>query len=940
MATIAKLVAELSLDNNAFLRGLDGARGGLDSFGAKARNAGRSLTGWVTTPILGAGAALVGWAAAQENAMGKTDAVFGSSAATVLAWSETTAKAYGISRTQALQAAGGFGALFTLMGQTDAASAQYSTTLVGLSADMAAFNDVSTDRASAAIQAGLTGEYESLKSMGVFLNEAIVGEEALAIAMADGRTEVTEADKVMARYNLILEQTTQQQGQAAREADSFNGKMGRLVARFKDLGARLGSRLLGPMGAFLGFLERIIGGLEKLSPKMQTWILAIAAAAAALGPLLIVIGMMLPGLSALLAVIGLLVSPIGLVIAAVGILAYIFRDELGAALDWVIEKVGEVITAWQNMRTMGLNPLEAAFAALQQVFPPLSEAFRFMRMAATDLTDAFNAFRDGNYAEAFDELWDAVQNLGSAFLALGQAVWDALSSINWAGIASSIAGWLGERISAINWSGLIGGLANLASEIDSKIREAVNAVDWGKLGMWAGQLVRAAFVTAGGLIADGFREGASDPGKWARIALAIGVSVLALPTLLAGWIGDVMKGPAADFIAGFIEGLEINWISVAFWISAIPGKITAKLTSLATTLLAKGIELLEGFKTGMSLGWLVVTTWLTGMAARIMAAVTSLAVTLLAKGMELMDGLMNGILLGWFAVLTWLSALPGKIVSTVPSLISTLIPHGTQLMSGLRAGILSGWEAARVWLAGLASRVTSTVGSLISTLLQKGKDLIAGLFTGILNVWDSVAAFLRTVKTLAVTHVGSLSSTLSSRGVELISGLLNGITIRWVIAAAWLSSIPGKAVNAVGSLAGVLTSAGSSLIGGLISGISSRIGELQDLLGSVTSMIPDWKGPPERDRKLLVANGVLIMQGLGEGLDRGWNDITRQLHGYTPSMSGLVDVDGTGAAGGVHHHHYYSVTPDDLRNLIENAKAGGTFARQFGAELAMRGGMS
>lgn len=896
MATIAKLVAELSLDNNAFLRGIDNARGGLDSLGEKSRNAGRSLTGWVTTPLLGLGAAAISAGSTVENAIGKTEAVFGSSADTVVAWSTTTADAFGVWRGEALQSAGNYGALFKLMGQTDQMAAQYSTTLVGLAADMAAFNDVSTSRASEAIQSGLTGEYESLKSMGVFLNETIVAEEALAIAMADGRTEVTEADKVMARYNLILEQTTQQQGQAAREANSFNGRLTRTIAKLRNLAASFGSRLLGPAGAFLDFLQGWLDKLGQLSPKMQAWIIGIAAAAAALGPLLIVIGMMLPGLSALLAIVAALLSPIGLIIAAVGLLAYLFRDELGAALDWVIQKVDIFIGTWQQLRTMGLDPVQAALAALQLMFPQLGAVLGQLRGMVDNLVDAFNAFRDGDYALAFSELWEAVKNLGSAFLALGQAAWDALASIDWAGIAAAVGGWLGEQLAAIKWGSVLATLGSLALTLDQKIREAVNAINWAGIGEAVGAATADILRAAAGLMVDGFREVASDPVKWGMIALAIATSIITIPILLGAWIGDVMRGPAADFIGGFLVGLNLNWIQIAVWLAALPGRILAGIGSLAATLLAKGMELLAGLKAGIDFGWLAVQGWLVALPARALAAVTSMATTLLARG--------------------------------------------TELMAGLRAGILAGWEAARVWLASLPTLIKTTIGSLTSTLLQKGKDLFTGLFTGILEVWQLIANFLRTMQTLVIGFFAGAVTWLIASGRSTMTGFYSGLLSGWESARSWLSGIGGRAISAVGSLGSKLYSAGRSLIQGLIDGINSMLGTLTSTLGSVTSLIPSWKGPPEKDAKLLVNNGRLIMGGLMAGLDDGWDDVKHQLQGYTPAMSSLVDGDaiGGGASGRGQVIQIITLEPGKWAEFLADAQTGGTFARQFGGEVAMRGG--
>jgi hypothetical protein len=67
---------------------------------------------------------------------------------------------------------------------------------------------------------------------------------------------------------------------------------------------------------------------QQLDPTTQKWIVGIAAAAAAIGPLLIGVGMMLPALEGMGAALGMLVSPLALVAAGLGVLVYYNFDSI------------------------------------------------------------------------------------------------------------------------------------------------------------------------------------------------------------------------------------------------------------------------------------------------------------------------------------------------------------------------------------------------------------------------------------------------------------------------------------------------------------------------------------------------------------------------------------------------------------------------------------
>jgi hypothetical protein len=174
----------------------------------------------------------------------KTEALFKGSADEVEKFGDTTAKAFGISKREALEAAGNFGNLFNTIGLTSDESAKMSTRLVGLAADLASFNNIGTAEALEKIRSGLAGEAEPLRQVGVLLNETAVAAEATALGFTKVNGQFTEGQKVQARYSLILKQTSAAQGDFARTADSMANQQRILNAESEDLTARIGEDLL------------------------------------------------------------------------------------------------------------------------------------------------------------------------------------------------------------------------------------------------------------------------------------------------------------------------------------------------------------------------------------------------------------------------------------------------------------------------------------------------------------------------------------------------------------------------------------------------------------------------------------------------------------------------------------------------------------------------
>lgn len=174
----------------------------------------------------------------------KTGAIFRGSADEVLKFGDTTAKAFGISKREALEAAGNFGNMFHTIGLGADVSAQMSTKLVGLAADLASFNNIGTDEALEKIRSGLAGEAEPLRTVGVLLNETAVAAEATNLGFKKVNGQFTEGQKVQARYSLILKQTTAAQGDFSRTSGGMANQQRILAAETEDLQASIGEKLL------------------------------------------------------------------------------------------------------------------------------------------------------------------------------------------------------------------------------------------------------------------------------------------------------------------------------------------------------------------------------------------------------------------------------------------------------------------------------------------------------------------------------------------------------------------------------------------------------------------------------------------------------------------------------------------------------------------------
>lgn len=231
----------------------------------------------------------IGAANDYQESLSKIDAVFGSSqAAEIERWASGAAEGFGQSRAQAVAAAGDYGNLLTSFGLTSDAAATMSTDMVQLASDLASFNNTSPEEALDALRSGLTGETEPLKRFGVALDDASLKAKALELGIADGTSTLTPAQKAQASYALILERTSNAQGDFARTSDGAANQQRIFAARIEDLKLRVGQALLPALNALLpvisSLIDRIGPLIDRTLPLLQQGFDGISAWWAQNGP--------------------------------------------------------------------------------------------------------------------------------------------------------------------------------------------------------------------------------------------------------------------------------------------------------------------------------------------------------------------------------------------------------------------------------------------------------------------------------------------------------------------------------------------------------------------------------------------------------------------------------------------------------------------------------
>lgn len=240
------------------------------------------------------------------------DTAFGSMADKARDWSVNLRKELGLNDEELRKQAGTFFVMTQAMGLTDDQAYKLSTELTMLAQDMASFYNLSSDEAFGKIRSGLSGQTEPLKALGIMLDENTVKQTAWRMGLAAQGEELTNTQKVMARYYTLLQVTSVAQGDLARTLESPANQMRRLQAESKMLMVELGTALLPVFKDVMTTVQGAYEGFEDLTDAQKRMVIQsietiskIALLNTAIAGMTQVLGLPLPGWVKLIAAVTL-----------------------------------------------------------------------------------------------------------------------------------------------------------------------------------------------------------------------------------------------------------------------------------------------------------------------------------------------------------------------------------------------------------------------------------------------------------------------------------------------------------------------------------------------------------------------------------------------------------------------------------------------------------
>jgi len=347
---------KIGADLSPLDRALRVAQGKIQAFGASLKNIGASLQ-TAGLSMAGVGALMaspfilaIKAASDAEETANKFDAVFGGQADAANMFVDQLSSSIGRGRTEIRNGMAMFQGFFAGLDFDPQIARQMSEEITSLGYDLGSFFNLADDESMTRLMAGLSGEAEPLKRLGIVINEVALKAKLAAMGISG---TATEQQKVMARFAIIRETMARQGaiGDALKTADGFANTLKRVKAQAMDLAIAIGSAVLPPVTAFAGIVATALtfaaGWARENSGLIQTF----------------------AGVAVGLIVVGGMIATLGVAFYAVGIAVGVFSSIVGFAMSALggFGLVGVFVSAVTWMWTTSILVAKAVLFGLWSV---------------------------------------------------------------------------------------------------------------------------------------------------------------------------------------------------------------------------------------------------------------------------------------------------------------------------------------------------------------------------------------------------------------------------------------------------------------------------------------------------------------------------------------------------------------------------------------------
>ncbi len=572
--------------------------------------------------------------------------------------------------------------------------------------------------------------------------------------------------------------------------DNLAGQLTILKSQLEELAISFSDILMPAIRSIVSHIQGLVDKLNQLDPQTKETIVKIALVAAALGPMLIVLGKTISGVGSVLSLVSKAPAAIGAIKGGITAVTGALGVSLGTILA-VVAAIAALVAAfmhlwktnenfknnilgiWEQIKStfsgltqgitdrinaLGFNfesftdMLKAAWDALcnllapvfEGVFQNIANIFSEISGIILGLLDVFIGLFTGNW----DQLWNGVKGI---FTSIWDFIVNTFSNIlnTLKGIADVVLGWFGTSWNEV-WTSIKDFFVNIWTSISTFFTGIVTGIRDFFVNIWTGIYT-----------------------FFSNIFNAIYTVVSTVFQTIYNTIMTVWNGiyeAIAPLLDAFKYLFETIFQAIQILIGMAMDWISEKISAIWNAIVSFLTPILEGIKTTFETIWNGIKTAIDTVLGAIQSVITSVWNAIYGFLSPILNSIKSVVSSVWDSISSKISSIMSTIKSTISSIWDNIKSAVSTKVSGVKTAIQDGFQAAVDWIKGLASDAWNWGADIISGIIDGIKSMINNLADTVTGVADTIRDFLH----FSVPDKGPLTD-YESWMPDFMKGLADGI---------------------------------------------------------------------------------------------------------------------------------------------------------------------
>ena len=581
--------------------------------------------------------------------------------------------------------------------------------------------------------------------------EALVGKTAMSGFLAIMNASEADLNKLSSAIDNCDGSAEQM---AATMQDNLNGQITILKSALQELAIQIGDALMPTVRNIVSKVQEFVEKLQQMDEGTRNTILKLAAFAAAIGPVLLVVGKLTSGVGGAMKSIasmgkGILtfvnqaklgvgaggklasaiagIGPVGWAIIAVVaalIAAFVnlwknneeFRNNIIAIWEGIkakFEAFGQAIT--DRLNALGFDfeniteVLKTVWDGFCAVLAPVFEtAFNYISVVLGAVLDILVGLFDvfaGIFTGNWDQAWNGVKEVFSGYWegikGAFSVVLDGLKNL-----ADVFLGWFGTDWDTV-WSGIKEFFVSTWNSIKQFFSDTWNGI-------------KETFTSVWTAISDTVSS------VWETIKNVVQVGIMFIQELFSAAF-QILIVPFQFIWQNCKDAVTEAWETIKAKVSAAIEAIKTTLETVWTAIWTVLSPIIETIKTGISTAWENIKTTVATIADGIKSALETAWNAIKSIITPIVDGIKSGVTNAWNTMKTTVSSVMDGIKTKVSTVWDGIKSTVSGAVDSVKSGISNGFNAAK----STVSNIFSSIKSSISNAMSNAKNAVSNAISAI-----------------------------------------------------------------------------------------------------------------------------------------------------------------------------------------------------------------